>query len=114
MSRIPEEVPESAQLDGAGLMTELFSITIPFIWPTLSIAIVMYVLTPFTLYMQPLMLAENGRYGTTTIALLIINEIKRPDPYYAAAIKILVSCISFPLALLLQKGLSKLFTGVEI
>ena len=100
MSRIPEEV--------------LFSITIPFIWPTLSIAIVMYVLTPFTLYMQPLMLAENGRYGTTTIALLIINEIKRPDPYYAAAIKILVSCISFPLALLLQKGLSKLFTGVEI
>ena len=114
MSRIPEEVPESAQLDGAGLMTELFSITIPFIWPTLSIAIVMYVLTPFTIYMQPLMLAENGRYGTTTIALLIINEIKRPDPYYAAAIKILVSCISFPLALLLQKGLSKLFTGVEI
>ncbi len=73
MSRIPEEVPESAQLDGAGLMTELFNITIPFIWPTLSIAIVMYVLTPFTLYMQPLMLAENGRYGTTTIALLIIN-----------------------------------------
>lgn len=114
MSRIPEEIPESAQLDGAGLMTELFRITIPMVWQTLSIAIVMYVLTPFTIYMQPLMLAENGKYGTMTISLLIINEIKRPDPYYAAAIKILVSCISFPLALLLQKGLSKLFTGVEI
>ena len=114
MSRIPEEIPESAQLDGAGLMTELFHITIPFVWSTLSIAIVMYALTPFTIYMQPLMLAENGKYGTMTVSLLIINEIKRPDPYYAAAMKILISCISFPLALLLQKGLSKFYTGVEI
>lgn len=114
MSRIPKELIESAQLDGAGLFTEFFKITIPVIWPTLSVVILMYVLTPFSIYMQPLMLAENGKYKTRTLALLAMNELRRPDPYYSAAISIIIACVSLPTAIICKKCLDKAFTVVEI
>ncbi len=114
MSRIPQELVEAAEIDGANLFVEFTRITVPVIWPTLSIVILMYLMTPFTLFSQPLMLAQNGQYGTTTLALLAMNEIRRPDPYYASAIYIMIACVSIPLSILARKGMSKMFTVVEI
>lgn len=114
MSRIPQELVESAELDGANLFVEFFNITIPVIWPTLSIVILMYVMTPFNIYTQPLLLAGNGSYGTTTIHLLAMNVLREPDPYYAAAINILVACVSIPTSIIIRKLLNKAFSVVEI
>lgn len=114
MTRVPQEVVESAELDGAGLFTEFFKITIPIIWPTLSMVIVLVATTPFNIYMQPLLIANNGDYGTRTIALLAIQELKRPDPYFAAAIHILIACVSVPTVLTVKKLTEKVFETVEV
>ncbi len=114
MSRIPEELVESASLDGATQLREFISITIPCIWPTLSIVILMYALAPFTIFNQPLMLTENGKYDTMTIQLYILNEIKKPNPYYAAACSIMLACITIPLSIILRKVMNRMFSTVEM
>ena len=115
MTRIPQEVVESARLDGAGLATEFFRITVPIIWPTLSMILVLTWMVPFTIYMQPLMIAFNGQANTTTIALLALQFLKdKNNPYYSAAISILIALVSVPTTLLLRKALDRVFTVVEV
>lgn len=87
---------------------------IPVIWPTVSMVMITYIIVPFTVYNQPLILANNGSYGTRTLALLAIQELKKPDVYYAATINILLACVSMPIALTARKLLSKVFTVVEV
>lgn len=114
MTRVPQEVVEAAELDGAGLFVEFTKITIPVIWPTLSMVIVLTATVPFQVYMQPLLLSANGAYGTRTIALLAMQELKRPDPYFAAAINILIACVSIPTVLIVKKLTDKAFETVEV
>ena len=114
MTRVPPEIVESAELDGAGIFTEFFRITIPVIWSTLSMVIVLTATVPFTVYMQPLLIANNGDVGTRTIALLAMQELKRPDPYFSAAIYILIACVSLPTVLIVKKLTDKAFETVEV
>ncbi len=114
MTRIPQEVIEAATLDGCSLMREFFSVDIPIIWPTLSMVIVLTMTTPFQVYMQPLVLANNGDYGTRTWALLITQEIKRPDTYFAAALSIMGAFVSVPTLLIVKKLTDKCFETVEV
>lgn len=109
MSRIPEERVEAAKLDGCNGIKEFFHITIPSIWSTLSMLIVLSFTVPFAVYMQPLIIAFNGQAETTTIALLAIQQLTS-DPYYSACISVLLACVSFPLVLLVKKGLSHFFS----
>ena len=115
MTRIPQEIVESAELDGAGLVTEFFRITVPVIWPTFSMIIVLTWMVPFTVYMQPMMISFNGQANTTTIALFALQTLRDIyNPYYASAISILIALVSVPTTLLLRKLLDKAFTVVEI
>lgn len=59
MSRIPEEVIESAKLDGVGFWRELFQITIPLIMPTISVFLVNSVMAISAFYIQPMLLTGN-------------------------------------------------------
>lgn len=113
MTRIPEELVESAQLDGATLGIEFFKITIPIIWPTLSMILVLTCMVPFTIYMQPMIIAFNGQAQTTTISLLAIQQLTA-DPYYSAAISVLIACVSIPTVLIVRKLLDRVFPVVEI
>ena len=115
MTRIPQEVVESAQLDGAGMVKEFFKITIPIIWPTFSMVIILTWMVPFTLYMQPMMISFNGQANTTTIALLALQTLRdQYNPYYASAISIIIALVSIPTTLLLRKALDRVFTVVEV
>lgn len=113
MTRIPEELVESAQLDGANMFVEFFKITIPVIWQTLSMVLVVTCMVPFTIYMQPMIIAFNGQAETTTIALLAIQQLKG-DPYYSAAISVLIACVSIPSVLIVRKLLDRVFPIVEV
>lgn len=113
MTRIPQELVESAQLDGANLFVEFFRITIPVIWSTLSMVLVITCMVPFTVYMQPLIIAFNGQAKTTTISLLAIQQLTG-DPYYSAAISVLIACVSIPTVLIVRKLLDRVFPVVEI
>lgn len=115
MSRIPEELVEAANLDGANLIREFFSITVPVIWPTLSMVIVLTWMVPFTLVNQPLMLDANGTNGTRTWGLLLMNVVAdNKDPYNGATLSIISACISLPTTLLLRKLLEKVYPVVEV
>lgn len=113
MTRVPKEVVESAKLDGANLFVEFFKITVPIIWPTLSMILVITCMVPFTIYMQPMMITFNGQADTTTFALLAIQQLTT-DPYYAAVISVLTACVSIPFVLLVRKLLDKVFPVVEV
>lgn len=113
MTRIPEELVESAQLDGANLFVEFWNITIPVIWQTLSMVLVVTCMVPFTIYMQPMIIAFNGQAETTTISLLAIQQLKT-DPYYSAAISVLIACVSIPTVLIIRKLLDKVYPTVEV
>lgn len=113
MSRIPKDLVESAQLDGANLFVEFFRITIPVIWSTLTMVLVLTCMVPFTIYMQSLIIAFNGQAQTTTIALLAIQQLTA-DPYYSAAISVLIACVSIPTVLIVRKLLDRVFPVVEI
>lgn len=115
MTRIPQEIVESAELDGAGLVTEFFKITVPVIWPTFSMIVVLTWMVPFTVYMQPMMISFNGQNNTTTIALFALQTLRdKYNPYYSSAISILIALVSVPTTLLLRKLLDRMFTVVEI
>lgn len=115
MTRIPQEIVESARLDGAGLFTEFFRITVPVIWPTFSMILVLTWMVPFTVYMQPMMISFNGQANTTTIALLALQILRdKYDPYFSSAISILIALVSVPTTLLLRKLLDRAFTVVEV
>lgn len=64
MSRIPEEVIESAKLDGVGFWRELFQITIPLIMPTISVFLVNSMMAVSAFYLQP-MLITDGAFTST-------------------------------------------------
>ena len=60
MSRIPEEVIESAKLDGVGFWRELFQIHIPLIMPTISVFLVNSMMAVSSFYLQPMLLTGNS------------------------------------------------------
>lgn len=59
MSRIPEEVIESAKLDGVGFWRELFQIHIPLIMPTISVFLINSMMAVSAFYIQPMLLTGN-------------------------------------------------------
>ena len=75
MSRIPEEVIESAKLDGVGFWRELFQIQIPLIMPTISVFIINSMMAVSAFYVQPmLILGETGpRSAYNTVGWYMFN-----------------------------------------
>ena len=115
MTRVPLEIVESAKLDGVGFFGEFFHITLPIIWPTLSMILLTSVNIPFTVYMHSLLLTPNsGVSGTGTLGLLVITTLRGGDMYYSAAISILLSVISIPLMLGVKKLLNRIYEDVEV
>lgn len=115
IGRIPKEIFESAQLDGAGYFTEFTKITIPLIWPTIITLVVLGMTNVLTLYLQPYLLA-NGRGLTDTIAMQIFNSVGTYDlnAYGENAAKgLLFSVIWAPLVLLVRNRMSKKYADVD-
>ncbi|MBR5923764.1 MAG: sugar ABC transporter permease [Clostridia bacterium] len=79
MSRIPEEVKESAKLDGVGFWRELFQIHIPLIMPTISVFLVNSMMAVSAFYIQPmLILGETGpRSAYSTVGWYMFNMTGR-------------------------------------
>ena len=75
MSRIPEEVKESAKLDGVGFWRELFQIHIPLIMPTISVFLVNSMMAVSAFYIQPmLILGETGpKSAYSTVGWYMFN-----------------------------------------
>jgi multiple sugar transport system permease protein len=75
ISGISEDLYEAAEIDGAGSITRLFSITIPSIRFQLLYTFVMTTLSGFGLYGQPRLLTKGGPTETTYSIVMYIRNL---------------------------------------
>ena len=114
MTRVPAEIVESAHLDGIGFFGEFFHITLPVMWPTLSMILLTSINIPFTVYMHSLLLTNGGQAKTGTLGLMVIQTLRTGNMYYSAAISVLLSVISIPLMLVAKNLLNRIYEDVEV
>lgn len=108
MARIPQEVFESAKLDGITPFKEITKIILPLIWPLFSTIIILSVAGLFSAS-GPILLFTKGEYGTMTIAYAIFQQyFEYQQIERAAAIGLIFTALSIPLIIftrwLLNKG----------
>lgn len=113
IGRIPKELFESAQMDGAGSFKEFTRIMIPMIWPTVVTLVVLGLTSILTLYLQPYLFNLNNN---ETIAGAIFNNVSDANtvdyPYYAA-FGLLFSFVLAPLILYIRKVISKKYSDTD-
>ncbi len=113
IGRIPKELFESAQMDGAGSFKEFTKIMIPMIWPTIVTLIVLGMTNVLTLYLQPVLFELiNNETIAGSIFDGVKEGIKNKYPYYAA-FGLFFSLIIAPIILLTRKGISKKYSDTD-
>lgn len=114
MNRLPQEVFESARIDGITLFKELWHIVVPMLMPVLSIMVVTGTATIFNIYLPPMLLTNGGPMGETmTIAFIIMNWTTGGEEYLAAAAGLLFSAVGIPFVLTLKFVMEKFTPQVE-
>ena len=114
IKRVPEEVIESAQLDGIGFWRELWTIVIPLIFPTITTLFVIGCTVVFTLFLQPMLLTTGGPNNQTmTIAYYIVQLTNGNQLEKAATMGIFFSVIGVPLIFGVKTFLEKITPQVE-
>lgn len=85
---IPDSYYESAKIDGAGTLRQVFSITLPLSTPTIFFNLVIGVINAFQLFNQPYILTQGGPVNATyTVSMAIFkNAFQYGKMGYAACI----------------------------
>ena len=111
IGRVPKELYESAQMDGAGDFKQFTKIMIPMIWPTVVTMLVLGMTSILTLYLQPVLFGYDTAY---TIAGQIFDGASylKQQPLLSAY-GLLFSFIFAPIILLIRKLLSKKYSDVD-
>jgi len=72
---IPDSYYESAKIDGAGTLRQIFSITIPLTTPTIFFNLVIGIINAFQLFNQPYILTQGGPVNATyTVSMSIFKN----------------------------------------
>lgn len=85
---IPEQLYESAEIDGANGLVKVMRITLPLVTPTLYFNLIMGIIGGFQIFMQPYILTEGGpSYATYTYMMHIYNHgFKYSEMGYASTL----------------------------
>lgn len=75
MARVPQEVLESARLEGCSSFRELIEIIFPLIWPTFATQLIFTMTGLFTASGPIMLFDKNNSYSTITISYWIYREI---------------------------------------
>ena len=114
ITRIPEEVLEAGKLDGIPMRKELFMVVVPLIFPTISTLFITGSMVVFTLFLQPMLLANGGPNGTTyTIAYYIVDMVNNNRLEEAATAGIIFSIIGIPIVQLIKWLMEKITPQVD-
>ncbi|WP_248763028.1 carbohydrate ABC transporter permease [Pseudarthrobacter sp. SSS035] len=76
LQMIPAEVYEAAKVDGASAWQRFRMITLPLVKPALMVAILFRTLDALRMFDLPYILTE-GANNTTTLSILVINQIRQ-------------------------------------
>lgn len=121
-SRIPIEIFESAEMDGAGFWTICFKIAIPCIWPTITMLLTFSLCSIFTADCNAFLYTDGtGRFGLQTIGYALyamtyqISVNGSPEYFaygYPAALGLVLTLMTLPIVLFGKKILDKLSDNV--
>ena len=118
--RIPQEIFESASLDGCGFFREAFSIAVPCVWPTLSTIMIFSLCSFFTAdYTMYLYSNGTGARGMNSIGFymyylqLQIRDGNTKLYSYASAFGVTLTLMTLPVVLFGRKILTKFIETVE-
>lgn len=102
---IPQQLYESAEMDGANRLVKFTSITLPMLTPTLFFNLVIGVINGFQIFTQPYVLTEGGpNYATYTIMMHIYNHaFKYGEMGYASTMAWILFTIIMILTLIVNR-----------
>ena len=110
MNRIPEEIIESAKIEGCGWLREIWTFILPLTWDTVATLWLMSWIGIFSAS-GPILLFNTGE-STYTLSYWIYLQVTSGSYSYPAAVGLLLTVVSFPLVLLIR-GLLNLVETVE-
>lgn len=119
-ARIPEEVLESAKIDGASWWTEFTRITVPLVWPTVALQMVLTFSAIFSASGNVFLLT-GGEYDTMTLNSWMYLELYNSsgNQYtsnvynYLSAVGLMLTVVAVTISLLVRKYTDKVFDDVE-
>ena len=123
-SRVPDELYESAELDGSGFWRTYIQIAVPCVWSTIA-TLMTFSLCSFVIadYNVFLFTAGTGDYDTATVGFLLykitlnISESSAGSvPYYGypAALGVFLTLITVPIVLVGRKIIESIYADVAI
>ncbi|OCA88315.1 ABC transporter permease [Bacillus sp. FJAT-27225] len=74
LNGVPKDLLEAAELDGAGIFSKFFRVTLPSIKYQILFTTVMTTIAQFNVYGQPLMLTGGGPNDSTRVLLMYIQK----------------------------------------
>lgn len=111
--RIPKEVVEAAQLDGASKFQEITRITLPMVWGTLSTILIIKVSQIFTIT-GPILTLTNGAYNTQTLNFWFYKSVAVDGSYnMPAAGGIVLTLAALPIVFGFRAIMNRINTDVE-
>ena len=119
-ARIPEEVLESAKIDGATWWTEFTRITVPLVWPTVALQMVLTFSGLFSASGNVFLLT-GGEYDTMTLNAWMYLELYNSsgNQYtsnvynYLSAVGLMLTVVAVTISLLVRRFTDKVFNDVE-
>ncbi len=118
LNRIPSSIVESAKLDGVRFWRELLLIDLPLIMPTVSTFVLTSVMSVFSFYLPPMLLAESqGVEGSLYTIPWYIFEFAQSGSndvlIDVTTVGLIFSCIMFPVIFVSKKVMDKITPDVS-
>lgn len=119
-SRIPTEVLESGRIDGVNWWQEFTMITVPLVWPTLALQMVMMFCGIFSAS-GAVFLLTGGEFKTMTLSVWmylqvynVAGSIDTSNAFnYMSAVGLIMTVIAITISLGIRKWTDKVFSEVE-
>ncbi len=118
-TRIPQDVLESAQIDGVSWWTEFTKIVVPMVWPTVSLQMVLLVCGIFGATGNVWLLTQ-GDYGTHTISSWMYSQLYGGSLSsgsgvfnYMSAVGLAITVVAIILSTAVRKWTDRAFEEVE-
>lgn len=103
LQNIPNELYESAEIDGANVYQKFKNVTLPFLKPIITFVSIISIIAGFRMFEESYMLWEAnspGNIGLTLIVYLYQQGIQQNDLGFGAAIGVVVLIIIFIISLI--------------
>lgn len=109
LQNVPEEVLEAAKIDGASEWTTTWKITVPMIWDTIIVAVILCISGSLKTFDLIYVMTHGGpAHSTDVMALYMFNETFSKLQYgYGSAVSVFIFFFSLSLIFIVTKLLGK-------